>query len=408
MTTPAPSSPLLEGIRVLDFTQYLAGPTATRFLAELGADVIKVEQAPMGDPARALPVLREGRSIYFIQQNRGKKSLCLDFAKPEAVDLLRRLAGTVDVVIENYGPGVLERRGLGWDALSRAHPRLVLASISAFGKTGPLSHKVGFDLIAQAFSGLMHMTGDPAGPPAWVGLGIADVNAGVHAFGAICAALLWRERSGRGQQIDVAMVDAVYHMHEGNVQWYANGDRTSEPMRYGAQHSLAGPMGVYRAPEGWIVILTLERQWPSLAKALGRPELVDDPRFATGLERGRNRAALAELIEGWMARFPSDEAVLAALEENRVPAAPVLSIRQTVEHPQFAAREMVRRVPDPILGEVTIPGFPLKFSAFPAALPLEAPLLGEHNAAVLHERLGLAQAEIDALAERGVLHAERR
>jgi len=408
MTAPAPSSPPLSGIRVLDFTQYLAGPTTTRFLAELGAEVIKVEQAPGGDPSRALPVVRDGRSIYFIQQNRGKQSLCLDFAKPEAVALLRRLAATVDVVVENYGPGVLERRGLGFEALARANPRLVLASISAFGKTGPLAHKVGYDLIAQAFSGLMHMTGDPAGPPAWVGLGIADVNAGVHAFGAICAALLWRERSGRGQQIDVAMVDAVYHMHEGNVQWYANGDRTREPVRYGAQHSLAGPMGVYRAPEGWIVILTLERQWPHLVRALGRPALLDDPRFATGLERGRNRAALAELIEAWMARFPSDEAVLAALEEHRVPAAPVLSIRQTLEHPQLAAREMVRRVPDPILGEVTIPGFPLKFSAFPTLLPLAAPLLGEHNTSVLRQALQLADTEIAHLTATGVLHAERR
>ena len=406
MSDPTPR--MLEALRVLDFTQYLAGPTATRFLAELGADVVKIEQAPMGDPSRALPLVRDGRSIYFIQQNRGKKSVCLDFAKPEAIDLLRGLVRTADVMIENYGPGVLERRGLGWDAVHALNPRLVLASISAFGRTGPLAHKVGFDLIAQAFSGLMHMTGDPAGPPMWVGLGIADVNAGVHAFGAICAALLWRERSGLGQHIDVSMVDAVYHMHEGNVQWYANGDRSVSPTRFGAQHSLAGPMGVYKAPRGWIVILTLERQWPSLAKALGRPELVDDPRFASGLERGRHRTELAEIIEGWMARFPDDAAVLAALERERVPAAPVLSIADSVDHPHFKAREMVRRVPDPLLGEVTIPGFPLKFSAFPEALSLEAPLLGEHNAQVLREQLGLDPSRIDALAQQGVLYAERR
>src|SRR5690606_20287223 len=220
---------MLSGIRVLDFSQYVAGPTVTRMMAELGADVLKVEPAPGGDPARLLPLVRDGRSVYYIQQNRRKRSLCIDLRRPEGVDLVRRLAGKVDVVVENYGPGVLERRGLDYASLSREHPGLIMVSISAFGRTGPLSDRVGFDLIAQAFSGLVDMTGDPDGPPSWASVALADGNGGVHAFGAIGYALFHRERTGQGQHIDLSLVDALYHLHEINVQLYANSGRQQVP-----------------------------------------------------------------------------------------------------------------------------------------------------------------------------------
>lgn len=394
---------MLSGIRVVDFTQYLAGPTVTRLMAEMGADVVKVEQAPGGDPARLLPLRIGERSVYYIQQNRGKKSVCIDFAKPEATQLLADLAVGADVVVENYGPGVLEKRGLDYASLTKRNPRLVMASISAFGRTGPLAHKVGFDLIAQAFSGLMSMTGDPNGPPSWVGLGIADVQSGVHAFGAIGYALFHRERTGRGQYIDVSMVDALYHCHEGNVQFFANSGGAVEPTRHGSQHGMVGPMGVYKAAQGWIVLLVLERQWESFCRALGQPELASDSRFATGALRGQNKLALTALIEAWLARQPSDDAALLIFEQHRVAAAPVLSVKDTVSHPYFAARDMVRRVPDPVLGEVTIPGFPFKFGAIPELPDLRAPLLGEHNSEVLRERLGLDAARIAELAASGVL-----
>src|SRR5215813_673325 len=177
----AASLPLmLSGCQVLDFTQYLAGPTVTRLMAEMGAQIIKVEQAPMGDPSRLLPTVKSGRSGYFVQQNRGKRSLCVDFDKPQSIDLLRSLVKTVDVVVENYGPGVLEKRGLDYETLKHLNPRLIMASLSAFGRHSPLAHKTGYDMIAQAFSGLMHMTGEPEGPPTFVGIGIADVGTGVH------------------------------------------------------------------------------------------------------------------------------------------------------------------------------------------------------------------------------------
>ena len=394
---------IFSGIRVLDFTQYLAGPTVTRLMAELGAEIIKIEQAPGGDPSRMLPIAKEGRSTYFVQQNRGKQSVCVDLAKPEGLDLLRSLGAKVDVIVENYGPGVLDKRGLGYADFKKVNPSVVMASVSAFGKTGPLAGKVGFDLVAQAFSGLAHMTGYPDGPPLFVHMGIADVSTGVHAFGAISAALFHRLRTGRGQYIDIAMIDALYHAHEVNVQVYANSGGAYVPKRAGAQHPITGPYGIYRGPEGWIAILVLDRQWPAFIQAVGKPELAKDPRFENGAARGQNRAALTELIEAWMKTFPSDEAVLETFEKHRVPASPVLSVADTLTHPYFAAREMVRKVPDRFFGEVTIPGFPLKFSGRPDLPDIHAPFLGEHNAEVLRTHLGMNDREIAALVERGVL-----
>ncbi len=399
---------MLSGCRVLDFTQYLAGPTVTRLMAEMGAYIIKVEQAPMGDPSRLLPVVKNGRSGYFIQQNRGKRSLCLDFDKPEAMAVMRALIPTVDVVVENYGPGVMEKRGFDYESLKKMNLRIIMASISAFGRRGPLSNKVGYDLIAQAFSGIMHMTGNPDGPPQFVGLGMADVNAGVHAFAALGYALYYRELSGVGQYIDLAMVDALYHMHEISLQAYSTTGGQYVPKRMGSHHPLVCPCGAYKAPQGWIVLLVLDRQWPGMARAIGKPELIDDPRFATGAARAKNQKELIPLIEAWMQSLPSDEAVLKVLEEYRVPSAPVMSIVDTLNHPHFKAREMARMVSDPILGELMIPGFPLKFSAFPELPSIQAPTLGEQGPDILREQLGYSEGQIEELREKGALVIENR
>jgi crotonobetainyl-CoA:carnitine CoA-transferase CaiB-like acyl-CoA transferase len=399
---------MLSGLKVLDFTQYLAGPTVTRLMAEMGAEIIKIEQAPMGDPARLLPIVKNGRSAYFVQQNRGKKSLCLDFAKPRTIELLRALVAKADVVVENYGPGVLERRGLDYASLCKLNPRIVMASISAFGRSGPLSHKVGYDLIAQAFSGVMHMTGHPDRPPVFVGMAIADVGSGVHAFAAIGYALYHRERTGVGQHIDISMVDALYHMHELNVQAYTTTEGQYVPQRMGAHHTLVTPCGVFKGPEGYIVVLVLDRQWPAMAKAMGRADLTTDARFATGPDRAKNQEELISIIEQWMASQPSDEAVLKILEEARIAASPVMSIAGSVKHPHFVERRMIRTVGDPILGEVTIPGFPFKFSAFPELPEIQAPLLGEHGGEVLREHLGLGDDEVADLSANGVLFAANK
>jgi len=401
-------SAMLSGCRVLDFTQYLAGPTVTRLMAEMGADIIKVELAPMGDPARLLPMVKSGRSGYFVQQNRGKKSLCLDFAKPEAIEILRALAAEVDIVVENYGPGVLTKRGLDYESLKQINPRLIMASISAFGRNSPLAHKTGYDFIAQAFSGLMHMNGEPDGPPTFVGIAIADVGSGVHAFAALGYALYNREKTGIGQYIDISMVDALYHMHDFGLQSYSISGGEFVPKRMGRYHNQICPCGVYKAPRGWIFILVLDRQWANMVEAMGRPEFLDDPRFATGADRVKNRDELNSIIQEWLLSFPTDEAALAVLEQQRIACAPVLSVVDTINHPYFTARNMVRTVPDPILGEVTIPGFPLKFSAYPDLPDIQAPLLGQHGAEVLKEVLGYADAQITRLQQDGTLYNENR
>jgi crotonobetainyl-CoA:carnitine CoA-transferase CaiB-like acyl-CoA transferase len=408
MEKGAKKKPMLAGVKVLDFSQYLAGPTVTRLMAEMGAEIIKVEQFPMGDPSRLLPAIKNGRSGYFIQQNRGKKSLCLDFSKPECNDLLKSLIPKVDVVLENFGPGVMEKRGLDYASLKKLNPRIIMASISAFGKTGPLAHKVGYDFIAQGFAGIMHMTGAADGPPMPVGLGIGDVSSGVAAFSAIGYALFYRERTGVGQHIDISMVDALFHMHEANLQINSITDGAFVPHRFGAHHPLICPVGVFKGPQGYIVLLVLDRQWPALTRAMGQPELENDPRFATGAERGKNQVELIAIIEKWMAAQGTDDAVIKIFEEFRIPSAPVMSIVDALAHPYFKARNMVRKVQDPILGEVTIPGFPLKYSEFPELLDLVAPMLGQHGTEVLKENLGLTDAQIKGLTDAGVLHSERR
>jgi len=399
---------MLDGIRVLDFTQYLAGPSITRLMAEMGAEIIKIEQAPGGDPGRLLPVLRDGRSGFFVQQNRGKQSLCLDLHSAEAQDLVRRLVAEVDVVVENAGPGVMEKRGFTYDAFKAINPSLVMASVSAFGRVSPLSHKTGYDWIAQAFSGLMDVTGPADGPPHPVGIGICDSNAGVHGFAAIGYALFHRLRTGEGQYIDLSMVDAVYHMHEYNVHGRSVMGDAFQPRRTGEHHELIAPFGVFRGPQGYVVIAVLQLQWKGLCAALGRPELEHDPRFADGGTRARNRHELIAIIEAWAAGFPDDAAVVAALDAHRVPAAPVMNPLDTLEHPYFVERGMVREVDDPILGRVQVPGFPFKFSAQPEVAEATAPLLGEHNEAVLGGLLGLDADAIATLASAGVIRSERR
>jgi CoA:oxalate CoA-transferase len=400
---------MLSGCRVLDFTQYLAGPTVTRLMAEMGADIIKVELAPMGDPSRLLPMVKNGRSGYFVQQNRGKKSLCLDFNKPAALEVVRALVSKVDIVVENFGPGVMEKRGLDYESLCKLNPRIIMASLSAFGRKSPLAHKTGYDMIAQSFSGLMHMTGEPNGPPTFVGIGIADVGSGVHTFAALGYALFHRERTGIGQYIDIAMVDTLYHMHDFGLQSHSISGGEFVPTRMGHYHDQICPAGVYKGPQGWIFILVLDRQWSNMVKAMGRPELRDDPRFATNAERTKNADQLNEIVREWVLSFPRDEAVIAVLEENRIACSPVQSVVDTMNHPHYKARNMVRTVSDPILGEIMIPGFPLKFSADPE-LPegIEAPLLGQHGEQVLREVLGYSESELHRLRESGVLYSDNR
>jgi CoA:oxalate CoA-transferase len=392
---------ILDGVRVLDLTQYLSGPSATLLLAQLGAEVIKVELGPDGDPSRQLPVARGGRSGYFVQQNRGKRSVCVDFARPESWQVLRRLAGTVDVVIENFGPGVLDRRGIDMASLRELHPRLVTVSISAFGREGPWSHKLGYDQMAQALGGVCHLTGHPDGPPLTAGVAVGDLGAGLHAFAAIGYALFHRDRTGRGQHLDVAMVDGLFCWQIFPLQ-APSVDPGFTIRRNGPQSPAVVPSGVFKGPEGWLVMLVLDRQWDRLCAAMGRPDWVADERTASGPARLANREYVIGAIEAWMASFPTDEALLAHLDAHRIPCAPVIDPATAPDHEYFRHRELVREVADPVFGTVRVPGMPIRFSEPVAGPDLPAPLLGADNGAVLAEA-GFTEEEIAELVAAGLL-----
>ncbi len=415
MSTPsiAPKLPMLTGYRVLDITQFVAGPTCTRLLAEAGADVIKVELAPHGDRSRiqgikprAKPGASGGssQSTYFFQHNHSKRSLALSWKHPRATEILKALAAKTDVLVENFSPGVMARAGLAYQELSALNPRLIMCSISVAGQEGPLSAQPGYDYIAAAYAGVTDQIGEADGAPAQMSLAIGDVSTGVAAAMAIGFALLHRERTGEGQHIDAAILDTYFHMHEVNVPRVALRGDTFTPRRMGSQHPDGGPTGLFRCRDGrYINITALAHQWGQLAAAMEIPELTDDPRFKDARARRDNNGEIAALIERWLAGFDTREQALAALERQRVPCAPVLTLNEAMAHEHLRARGTVRQVTDPQLGAFAVPGPPVKFSRWPERTDLRADLLGAHNEEVLKELLGLPDAEIAALYDEGVL-----
>ena len=397
------SKPILEGYRVIDFTQYLAGPSATRLMAEMGAEIIKVEMAPYGDPSRTFPYRKNKRSAYFVQQNRGKKSFCIDLKNEKSKALILDLIKECDVLIENYAPGVIKRLGFDWETVRSINPKLVMCSISAFGQTGPLSYLPGFDYIAQAYAGVTDVIGEPDRPPSLPMLAIGDVTTGVHAAGALAYALLDVHRTGLGQHLDISLLDCYFHQHEMSVQAFSASEGEILPRRAGSHHYAVSPTGVFKGPEGYIMILALLHQWPVLCRAMGREDMIDDERFVTNEQRVANQQELIAIIEGWLGTFENDEAAIAALQAVRVPVAPILTVPQAIDHPHHRQRGTVRTVSDPMLGEFDIPGVPFKFSNHPDYLPLQAPLLGEQNKEILTDWLGYKPEQISALEDGGVL-----
>jgi crotonobetainyl-CoA:carnitine CoA-transferase CaiB-like acyl-CoA transferase len=399
------NEPMLAGLRILDLTRALAGPTCTRMLVEMGADVIKIEPAPGGEMTRYIAKFRgQDRSLYYVQQNRGKKSVCVDLRQPEGLALVRELVQHVDVVVENFKPGVIAEMGMGFEALKAVKPDIILCSISALGQSGPLSGKPGYDYIAQAYSGVTSMIGEPDQPPYIPLVGIGDVSTGVHGALAILAALRYRDRTGRGQHLDIGLLDVYYHCHEVNVAMYSGSDGQIEPRRTGRHVTYVCPAGVFRASgERDVTIMGFLHHWKDLCAAIGRDDLAAHPDWDTDAKRLTRRPEIIAMIETWLQSFPDADDAIRALEAHSVPCAPVLSVAETVHEPHLRARGTVRSITDRIAGTFDIPGFPLRFSDFPEPLPLEAPLLGEHNASVLTEVLGKSPAELERLQAAGVL-----
>ncbi len=396
--------PMLTGYRVLDFTQFVAGPTCTRIMAELGAEVIKVELAPAGDRARAMgdkprdPKFKgSSQSTFFFQHNHSKKSLAIDIKHPRGCELVKALVPKMDVVVENFAPGVMARTGLGYDTLKAIHPSLVMCSISLAGQTGPLSQKPGFDYTAAAYAAITSSLGEPD-RPAQVTTAIGDSATGIAAAMAIGFALLHRERTGEGQYIDCSLLDTYFQMHESNVPKASLRGPSFAPKRAGSLHPDGGPTGVFRyKDEEFISIVVLPYQWKQMVEAMRMPELASDPRFGTPRARRDNNEALQRIIEEWLARFPSRDAAVEALERGRIPCAPVLTLQEAIAHQHLRERGTVRSVSDPMIGKFDIPGPPVKLSQWPGKQPVAASLLGEHNEEVLRQLLCLSDAQIAAL-----------
>ena len=394
---------LLSDLRVLDLTRALAGPSCTRMLVEMGAEVIKVEPAPGGDMVRSISVFRNDRSLYYVQQNRGKKSLCVNLRDPQGLALVTELIPQVDVVVENFKPGVIANMGLGYERLKELKSDIILCSISALGQSGPLSDTPGYDYIAQAYSGVTSMIGEPDDAPYIPLVGLGDVSTGVHAALAIVSALRYRDRKGVGQHLDVALLDVYYHYHEANVETYSGSGGEIKPTRSGRYMTYACPCGVFRGNGGYLVIMALLHHWKDLCKALGKDELATHPDYVNDVKRLERRDEIVTMIEDWLQTFPDVPSAIKYLEQHGVPVAPVLSVAETVHHPHHRARGTVRTVNDPLHGDFEMPGMPLKFSEFPEPLSLVAPTLGQHNEEILTTYLGRSAEDVRRLREAGVL-----
>ena len=389
----------LSGIRVLDVTQVMAGPFSAMILADLGADVIKVEP-PAGDSTRQMPGAAGSDTPSFNAVNRGKRGIVIDLKTREGREVFSRLASSIDIVIENYRPGVMAALGLDYETLSRSNPGLVYASISGYGQTGPASRKGGFDLIAQGVSGIMSVTGAPEGPPAKAGVPLTDLGAGLFAVIGILAALRHRERTGVGQRVDTSLVDAGVALSVWEAVEYFSG--IGMPTALGSAHRMNAPYQAFRCTDGYITIgAANERLFRRLCEILEHPEWAAMPEFADNASRVRNRAALAERIEAITARRARAE-WLRIFDEAEIPCGPINNYAEVFADPQVRAREMVVETDHPTLGPQRMLGSPIKLSATPADPTRRAPLLGEHTGEVLREH-GVSDEEMAALRQVGAI-----
>lgn len=392
----------LDGVRVLDLTRVLAGPFCTALLADLGAEIIKLEP-PQGDDYRHIGPFVQGESALFTLVNRGKTSVVIDLKAPEGQALARRIAASCDVVVENFRPGVAARLGLGAEALRAENPRLVYASISGFGQTGPFAGLPAYDLVVQAMSGLMAATGEEGGAPLKVGESFGDLMAGLYASWAILAALLRRARSGEGAVIDVAMFDALFSLLPTSHALYLYGGQV--PGRVGNRHPLSTPFGCFRTRDGHAVIAVLgERQFAELARLIGRPEIAEDPRFASDEARTRHEPELRGMIEAWSGGRDT-EAAIEALRGAGIPTAPIMDVAEAAASPHAQARGLVSDLPHGVLGSAPVVGQPVRFDGARPVVAQGAPGLGSGSGEVLRG-LGLDAAEIAALIEKKIVQGE--
>lgn len=387
----------LEDIRILDLTRVIAGPFATTLLADLGAHVIKVELPNRGDDGRyGFPTV-EGVPVAFLALNRNKKGITLDIRKPEGGEILRRLVAQVDVVVENFAAGTMDRWGYGYEQLAAINPGVIYASLSGFGQTGPYAERTSYDIIAQAMGGLMAMTGFADGPPTRGGGSLGDFIGGTFLAVAILGAIHYRERSGKGQMVDVSNMDAIFSMLDNWPTIYAMTGKL--PQRGGNRHPFVAPYDCYQAKDGDVVIgVGNSALFRALMTAIGREELGRDPRYKSPPARLERHDEVNRIVADWVKTHSVDEVLqILGPEGANVPCAPVMTVDRLVRDPHILARKMLVELPHAKLGKIPVTGVPYQLSESPCAVEHLGPDLGQHNAEIYGGMLGLAREEIERL-----------
>ena len=408
MNVPGVPAGSLQGVRVLDLTRVLAGPFCTRLMADMGAHVVKVEP-PGGDAARQFEYITpEGVSGYFMQQNCGKEDICLDLANLGAREVMRRLVRVSDVVVENFRPGVMKRLGLDYESLRRLNPSIILCSISAFGQNSPYANRPAGDMVVQAMTGIASLTGDPDGPPQTVGMSLSDTSGGVHAFGAICAALYHRSVTGRGQFIDLALADCILWQNEWASQYLFLSGGRQVPVRYGNRRPILIPGNLFRGKDGWVAIVaSTDPGWRNLTEAMGLPHLAKDRRFVDRVARMAHRDELENIVEEWVASFESVQEVEELLgDRGGVQCGRVRSWKEMLEDPHVERRRLVASVDDPLMGPTPVMNSPFRIEGVGSEARGPAPLLGQHTHQVLGELLGCSDGEILEMINDNAVHAD--
>lgn len=391
----------LENIRVVDLTRTLAGPFCTMLLGDMGADVIKIEEPERGDEIRSwLPFWDGGESTQFTTFNRNKRSLSLNLKEQEGRAIALALAKDADLMLESFRAGALERMGLGYGDIQALNPGIVYCSISGYGRTGPLAEKPGYDLIIQAYSGLMDLTGEPDGLPMRVGFSLVDLFTGMMAYGSVLTALYHQRQTGQGQYLEAALLDGqVAALSYHATAYLATG---VVPQRMGSGHPGLVPYQSFPAADGYFIVgVANEGLWQRFCAAIARPDLLDDPRFRTNDDRVAHRAECVELLSA-IFRTRTVAEWVAIIERAGVPCGPINKVDDVINSPQVAARNMIAQVAHPKVPELRIPNSPLKLAATPPEIRRPPPLLGQHNAEILAE-LGYAPEQIAALRAKGVI-----
>jgi crotonobetainyl-CoA:carnitine CoA-transferase CaiB-like acyl-CoA transferase len=393
---------LFDGVRVLDLSRMLAGPYGSMLLADMGAEVVKIEEPGDGDPMRAMgpPFLPEGESAYFLAVNRNKKSLVVDLTKPAGRDVFLDLVAQADVVWENFRPGVMDRLGLGYAALSTINPRLVMCSLSAYGQDGPYRDWPAFDLALQAMGGAMSITGEEGSPPVRMGLPMGDLAGGLFAAFSAAGALLRRARTGHGAHIDLSLLDCQVSLLSYLAQYFWTDGVVPRPM--GSAHTSVVPYGAIATRDGHVIIAVFERFWPGFCRAAGHGDWITDPRFASNADRVANRALVMSLIEATFATRTTD-AWLERLQAEGVPAAPIQTVDRVLSDPQVRHRGMVVELEHERLGRIPTLGTPIKVEGAGSFTVTPPPRLGEHTDQVLATLLKYPGERIDALRRQGVI-----